>query len=97
MVPMKRQIHFLFLTGWLIPAAVALLFFGRWIIEIVIPTLKGGDFDQLYDLHRIRYLDMTVICTAVAFVWATLAVCQWARRQVLRSAAAPIHTRQPLP
>jgi hypothetical protein len=85
----RKQIHFLFLTGWLVPAAVALLFFGRWIIEIVIPTLKGGDFDQLYDLHPVRYLDTTLICTAVAFVWATLAVCQWARRQVLRSAAIP--------
>src|SRR6185295_8510619 len=48
---MKRQLHFFLLTGWLIPAGVALIFFGRWITEILIPTLKGGNFEQLYDLH----------------------------------------------
>ena len=90
---MKKHIQFLFLTGWLIPAAVAVLFFGRWIIEIVIPTLKGGNFDQLYDLHQVRYLDTTVISTAMAFVWVTLAVCRWARQQVLRKVAAPIDGR----
>ena len=28
---------------------LALIFFGRWITEIVVPTLKGGNFDQLDD------------------------------------------------
>src|SRR5262245_43051777 len=51
---MKRQVQFFFLTGWLIPVGVVLVFFGRWITEIVVPTLKGGNFDQLYDLHRVR-------------------------------------------
>lgn len=83
---MKRSFQFLFLTGWLIPAAVALLFFGRWIIEIVIPTLKGGNFDQLYDIHQVRYLDFTLICTALAFVWATFVVCRWARVLVSKPA-----------
>jgi len=78
---MKRNIHFLLLTGWLIPAGVALVFFGRWIMDIVIPTLKGGSFDQLYDMHRIRYLDVTLVCTAIAFVWITVAVFRWARNQ----------------
>jgi hypothetical protein len=78
---MKRQLHFLLLTGWLIPAGVALAFFGLWIIDIVIPTLKGGNFDQLYDLHRIRYLDTTLACTAVAFAWAATAILKWARVQ----------------
>jgi hypothetical protein len=64
---MKKQIDFLFLTGWLIPVGVALVFFGRWITEIVIPTLKGGNFDQLYDLHRVRYLDTTLACVVIAF------------------------------
>jgi hypothetical protein len=79
---MKRQIQFLILTGWLIPVGVALVFFGRWITEIVIPTLKGGSFDQLYDLHRVRYLDTTLVCTAIAFAWATVAVFQWAKKQI---------------
>ncbi|MCD6049106.1 MAG: DNA-binding protein [Verrucomicrobia bacterium] len=77
---MKKQIQLFLLTGWLIPIAVALLFFGRWITEIVVPTLKGGNFDQLYDLHQVRYLDTTLVCTVVAFIWATAAVFKWARK-----------------
>ena len=77
---MKKQIHFLMLTGWLIPVGVALVFFGRWITESVVPTLKGGNFDQLYDLHQVRYLDTTLACIAIAFVWVTAAVFQYARK-----------------
>jgi hypothetical protein len=83
---MKRQMHFFFLAGWLIPAGIALMYFGRWIKDIVIPTLKGGSFNDLYDLHQVRYLDTTLACTLIAFTWLTLAAMQWARRQV--SAAA---------
>ena len=75
---MKKQIHFFFLTGWLVPVGVALVFFGRWITEIVVPTLKGGNFDQLYDLHRVRYLDTTLACVMIAFTWVTFAVFRWA-------------------
>jgi len=82
---MKKQISLLMLTGWLIPTALAIVFFGRWIVEIVIPTLKGGDFDALYDLHQVRYLDTTVVCTAIAFVWASIAVVRVARDICLRS------------
>src|SRR5678815_3867391 len=71
---MKKQIQFLILTGWLLPVGVALLYFARWIREIVVPTLKGGNFDQLYDMHQVRYLDTTLACTVVAFAWATVAV-----------------------
>jgi hypothetical protein len=74
--------HFFFLTGWLLPAAVALVFFGRWITEIVIPTLKGGNFNRLYDLHRVKYLDTTLVCTVLAFAWAAMAVVSWARKRV---------------
>lgn len=79
---MKKQLEFLFLTGWLIPAGVALVFFGRWITEIVVPTLKGGSFDQLHDLHRVRYLDTTQACTAIAFTWVAIAVIRWARKHI---------------
>lgn len=78
---MKKQIQFFLLTGWLIPVGVALVFMARWIREILVPTLKGGNFEQLYDLHRVRYLDTTLACTMVAFVWLALAVMRWARRQ----------------
>ena len=71
---MRKQIQFILLTGWLIPVAVALLYFGRWITEIVVPTLKGGDFDRLYDLHQVRYLDTTLASTVIAFVWVAVSV-----------------------
>ncbi|HKE60778.1 MAG TPA: hypothetical protein VKB46_28930 [Pyrinomonadaceae bacterium] len=77
---MKKQIHFFLLTGWLIPIGVALIYFGRWITEIVVPTLKGGNFDQLYDLHQVRYLDTTSTCLAIAFAWVAIGVFRWARR-----------------
>ena len=80
---MKKQIQFLILTGWLIPVGVALVFFGRWITEIVVPTLKGGNFDQLYDLHQVRYLDTTLACTVIAFGWATVAVFRYARQIII--------------
>jgi hypothetical protein len=76
---MKKQIHLFFLTGWLIPVALGFLFFGRWVIDIVIPTLKGGNFDQLYDSHQFRYLDSTVVCISLALVWLTLVVLRWAK------------------
>ena len=77
---MKKQIHILSLTGWLVPAGIALLFFERWITEIVIPALKGGSFDQLYDLHHVRYLDTTLACTAIAFAWVGIVVLRLAGR-----------------
>jgi hypothetical protein len=83
---MRKNAKFLLLTGWLVPVAIALLFFGRWITEIVVPTLKGGNFDQLYDLHQIRYLDITLACIVIAFLWVTLGVCRWARKQTFFSA-----------
>ena len=63
-----------------IAAIVALIYFGRWITEIVVPTLKGGNFDQLYDLHQVRYLDTTSVCLAIAFAWVAVGVFRWARR-----------------
>jgi len=78
---MKQQMHFLLLAGWLIPAGGALVFMTRWIRDILVPTLKGGNFDQLYDLHGIRYLDTSLALTVLAFVWLTVAVFRWARKQ----------------
>ena len=79
---MKNQFQFLTLTGWLLPSGLALVYFGRWITEVVIPTLKGGSFDLLYDLHRVRYLDTTLACTLIAFLWVTAAVFQYARKHI---------------
>ena len=79
---MKRNLQLFLLTGWLAPVAIALIYFGRWLTEIVVPTLKGGDFDQLYDLHQVRYLDTTLICTVFAFAWVAIAVFNLAQRQI---------------
>jgi tRNA A-37 threonylcarbamoyl transferase component Bud32 len=58
------------LSGWLLPAGIALTYFARWLREIVVPTLKGGNFDQLYDLHgNVRYLDMMLLFSVIAFCW----------------------------
>jgi hypothetical protein len=78
---MKKQIHFFILTGWLIPAGTAIVLMARWIREILVPTLKGGNFEQLYDLHGIRYLDLTLFSATLAFTWMTIAVVRWARKQ----------------
>ena len=56
-------------SGWLLPSCVCALFFGAWLVDIVIPTLKGANFNQLYDLHGIRYLDITLVSFVVGFVW----------------------------
>lgn len=79
---MKKHFQLLLLTGWLLPVGVSLIFFGRWITEIVVPTLKGGSFNQLYDLHRVRYLDTTLVCTVIAFVWAALALFRFVSRSI---------------
>jgi hypothetical protein len=76
---MKTKLQFAALTGWLLPTGLALLYFGRWIREILVPTLKGGSFEQLYDLHRVRYLDTTLVCGVIAFWWATAVVLTLAR------------------
>jgi hypothetical protein len=50
--------------------------------DILVPTLKGCNFDQLYDLRGIRYLDATRAFTTLAFIWLALAVFRWARKQI---------------
>jgi hypothetical protein len=80
---MKKQLRYFLFTGWLVPVGIAFVLFGRWISDIVVPTLKGGNFDELYDLHGgIRYLDTTLACLSLAFVWVTFLVLRWARKAV---------------
>ncbi len=79
---MKTKMLFVSLTGWLLPTALAGIYFGRWIKEIVVPTLKGGNFEQLYDLHQVSYLHATMWYVGVAFVWLALAVVWLAKKQM---------------
>jgi hypothetical protein len=78
---MKTRIHFISLTGWLVPVALVLIYFARWIKEIVLPTLKGGDFNRLYDIHGVPYLHVTQWLACVAFVWVALIVFWLAGKQ----------------
>jgi hypothetical protein len=78
---MKTPIRFFSLTGWLIPIAVAGIYFSRWITEIVIPTLKGGDFDRLYDSYNVPYLHATMWAILLAFAWVATIALWFAKKQ----------------
>ena len=65
-------------TGWLLPFCICAVFFGAWLVEIVIPTLKGANFNELYDLHGIRYLDITLVSFVAGFVWLAFVAVQGA-------------------
>ena len=50
--------YFICKYAWLLAFTLSSLFFGFWIIDILIPTLKGADFNQQYEMHgNFRYLD----------------------------------------
>jgi hypothetical protein len=80
---MQTPIRFFSLTGWLIPTATAGIYFSRWIIEIVIPTLKGGDFDRLYDSYNVPYLHATLWSVLIAFGWIATIALWFAKKQSL--------------
>jgi hypothetical protein len=84
---MRHKLQFLFLTGWVIVFAVVAALLGRWVIDILIPTLKGGNFEALYDRHHFRYLDATLACTVVGFAWFAAMVCWWTKKYMEMSAA----------
>lgn len=54
--------------AWLVAFAVSSIMFGSWIIDILIPTLKGADFNNQYEIHgNFRYLDYGGISFVVGF------------------------------
>lgn len=78
---MKTPIRFFSLTGWLIPTGIAVVYFSRWITEIIIPTLKGGNFDRLYDAHNVPYLHVTIWSILIAFAWVAAIALSLAKKQ----------------
>lgn len=61
--------HFICKYAWLIAFAVSSVFFGMWIVDILIPTLKGADFNQQYEMHgNFRYLDFGGVSFFAGFV-----------------------------
>lgn len=67
--------NFICKHSWLVAFAVSSTFFGLWVVDILIPTLKGADFNQQYELHgNFRYLDFGGICFFVGFLFLSLNV-----------------------
>lgn len=67
--------NFICKYAWLAAFALASIFFGLWIVDILIPTLKGADFNQQYELHNnFRYLDFGGVSFFIGFVLLTVNV-----------------------
>jgi transcriptional regulator with XRE-family HTH domain len=61
--------NFICKYAWLVAFALASIFFGLWIVDILIPTLKGADFNQQYELHgNFRYLDFGGLSFFIGFL-----------------------------
>jgi transcriptional regulator with XRE-family HTH domain len=62
--------NFICKYAWLAAFAISSVFFGLWIVDILIPTLKGADFNQQYEIHdNFRYLDFGGISFFVGFLF----------------------------
>ena len=62
--------NFIFKHAWLVAFAMSSVFFGLWIVDILIPTLKGADFNNQYEFHgNFRYLDFGGISFFVGFIF----------------------------
>jgi len=62
--------NFICKYAWLFSFAVSSIFFGYWIIDILIPTLKGADFNHQYKIHGdFRYLDFGGISFFIGFLF----------------------------
>ena len=73
---------FIFKYGWLAAFAISSLLFGAWMIDILIPTLKGADFNTQYEIHNnFRYLDLSGISFMVGFIWLGIYVFANHRQQ----------------
>jgi hypothetical protein len=60
--------NFICKYAWLCAFAISSVFFGLWIVDILIPTLKGADFNQHYEINgNFRYLDFGGISFLLVF------------------------------
>ncbi len=81
---MKQNWKIALYTGWLLPFLLAASFMGLWIVDIAVPTLKGRNFNALYDLNNIRYLDISLEATIIGFTWLSYAVIRIAKEGILQ-------------
>lgn len=80
--------------AWLVAFAFSSIFFGLWIVDILIPTLKGADFNQQYEIHgNFRYLDFGGISFFLGFLFLGLNVFieHLGRKSLVRSSASTRH------
>ncbi|NQZ90006.1 MAG: helix-turn-helix transcriptional regulator [Colwellia sp.] len=62
--------NFICKYAWLFAFLVSSVFFGSWIVDILIPTLKGADFNNQYKIHSdFRYLDFGGISFIIGFLF----------------------------
>lgn len=61
--------------GWMISFLVAIALLGTWVIDILIPTLKGADFNEQYEINgNFRYLDFACISFFMGVIMLCLGV-----------------------
>jgi transcriptional regulator with XRE-family HTH domain len=76
--------------AWLVAFAFSSVFFGLWIVDILIPTLKGADFNQQYEIHgNFKYLDFGGISFFVGFLFLGLNVFleYFSRKSLIKNSA----------
>jgi len=63
--------------SWMIAFLIAVVLLGSWVIDILIPTLKGADFDNQYEINgNFRYLDFACISFAIGVTVLCLSTLQ---------------------
>lgn len=61
---------FIIKFGWMLFLSLSIILLGAWVIDIVIPTLKGADFNNQYEIHgNFRYLDFATFSFIIGFIW----------------------------
>lgn len=78
--PLKTQVltfSFICKYVWIAAFALSSIFFGLWVVDILIPTLKGADFNHQYEIHgNFRYLDFGGISFVIGFLFLGVNVYQ---------------------
>jgi len=67
-----QNVTFSFISkfGWILFLSLSIILLGAWVIDIVIPTLKGADFNNQYEIHgNFRYLDFSTMSFIIGFIW----------------------------
>lgn len=66
----NKTFSFICKFGWILFLALSIILLGAWVIDIVIPTLKGADFNNQYEIHgNFRYLDFATASFIIGFIW----------------------------